>query len=331
MTDRFRVLVGDARELAGTVENVQTIVTSPPYWHLRDYRLDGQIGMEPTPDAFVEAMVLTFREARRALRKDGTMWLNLGDSYSGSRRGSTGKSSKLSTPERHDLVPNIESKSTLCGLPRKSLIGIPWRVALALQADGWILRSEVIWSKPSPVPGSMQDRPTSSHEHVFLFSRRATYFYDANAVRQPLRPNTLRLQAQGPARSATVPDPRAASYGLGRWGKKRAAKLDENGEPMGANLRDVWSFGGGRYKGDHYSTFPVELLRRCILASSRPNDVVLDPFVGTGTVLEAACVLGRRGVGIDLDPRTPARVAKRLRGLQVEISETSTPKADFAP
>lgn len=328
MTDRLRVLVGDARALAGSIENVQTVVTSPPYWQLRDYGVAGQIGMEARPADFIEAMVVTFREVRRGLRKDGTLWLNLGDTYSGSRRGSTGKTSGISTPDRHDRVPSIESKSTLCGLPRKNLIGIPWRVALALQDDGWILRSEVIWSKPAPMPGSMLDRPTSSHEHVFLFSKRAKYYYDADAVRQALKPNTLRLQAQAPERRATVPDPRAASHGLGRWGKKRGPKLSASGEVLGANLRDVWTFGGGRYTGDHYSTFPPELPRRCILASTRVDDLVFDPFVGSGTVLEEALRLGRKGVGIDLDPETLRRVEKRLSGMQLEIGRAARLKPD---
>lgn len=329
--DRLRVLVGDARAVAGTLEGVQAVVTSPPYWQLRDYGVEGQIGMEPTPDAFVEAMVATFREVRRALRKDGLLWLNLGDTYSGSRRGSTGRTSKITTPARQDRVPAIESKSTMCGLPRKSLLGIPWRVALALQADGWILRSDVIWSKPAPVPGAMVDRPTSSHEHIFLLSRSGRYYYDADAVRTPLRPNTLRLQAYGGQRTSSVTDPRAASFGLGRWAHGRAPKLDDAGEVLGANLRDVWTFGGGRYTGDHYATFPPELPRRCILASTRPGDLVLDPFVGSGTVLEQALALGRRGVGIDLDPEAPRRVEKRLAGVQLEIAPASRPRADWSP
>jgi DNA modification methylase len=329
--DRLRVLVGDARALAGGIENVQTVVTSPPYWHLRDYGVAGQIGMEPTIEAFVEAMVVTFREVRRALRKDGVCWVNLGDSYSGSRKGSTGKSSTLTNLNRYELarVPNVESKSTMCGLPRKNLLGIPWRVALALQADGWMLRSTVVWSKPCPVPGSMLDRPTSAHEYVFMLTRSGRYYYDADAVRTPLRPNTLRLQKYGGKRTARTKDPRAASFGMAERMPSRRPRLDVDGNALGANLRDVWTFGGGRYRGDHFATFPIELPRRCILASSRPGDLVLDPFVGSGTVLEAAIGLGRRGVGIDLDPEAPRRIENRIAGMQLESPGAARPTSDY--
>lgn len=329
--DRLRVLVGDARAVAGTLEGVQAVVTSPPYWHLRDYGVDGQIGMERTPELFVQAMVDVFREVRRALRRDGVVWLNLGDTYSGSRRGSTGRTSQITTPDRQDRVPAIESKSTLAGVRRKNLLGIPWRVALALQADGWLLRSDVIWSKPCPAPGAMVDRPTSSHEHVFLLARSSRYYYDADAVRTPLRPNTIRLQKYGGQRSARGSDPRMASFGMAERMPTRKPRLGPDGEPLGANLRDVWTFAGGRYTGDHYATFPPELPRRCILASTRPGDLVLDPFVGSGTVLEVALQLGRRGVGIDLDPEAPRRVRARVAGLQLEIADASRPTPDYEP
>lgn len=330
MNERLCVLVGDARRIAGTLDGVQAVVTSPPYWQLRDYGVAGQLGLERTPAQYVEALVETFREVRRALRKDGVLWLNLGDSYSGSRRGSTGVTSALTNPLRYEQarIPASTSKSTTSGLRRKNLVGIPWRVALALQADGWLLRSDVIWAKPCPVPGAMLDRPTSAHEHVFLLSKSSRYFYDADAVRTPLRPNTIRIQAQGPSRRSRRPDERMASHGLGERAAKRAPKLGADGEVLGANLRDVWSFAGGRYDGDHYATFPVELPRRCILASTRVDDLVLDPFVGSGTVLEAALALGRRAVGVDIDPKAPQRVAERLRDLQLEIVGSARPRDD---
>lgn len=249
----------DSRRLPLPDHCVQCVVTSPPYWGLRDYGVEGQIGLEPTPEAFVASMVAVFREVWRVLRDDGVLWLNLGDSYNAhpgqrkvtdlagekqrSNRGSPG------APSRH-----VES------LKPKDLIGIPWRVAFALQADGWYLRSDVIWAKPNPMPESVTDRPTKAHEYVFLLTKAERYFYDAEAVKQPLSPKTLTVNTM----------PRKGS-GIESTGEKLNLWMEQNGgryHPSAANLRTVWRIATQPYEGAHFATYPEELPRRCIKAGT---------------------------------------------------------------
>jgi DNA modification methylase len=298
--------LGDCLSVLRTMEagSVQCCVTSPPYYGLRDYGAQGQIGLEPTPDEYVTRMVGVFREVRRVLRDDGVLWLNLGDSYAGgggfafdapcnvkrreaiaSGQSKDGAFSVCSRQHERNKSGGIKPAGTL---KAKDLVGIPWRVAFALQADGWWLRSDCIWHKPNPMPESVRDRPTKSHEYVFLLAKSERYFWDAGGVREaasePLRP------AQPGYARAKPGDPYASQNG-GMWG-----------EIGSRNIRSVWTITPKPFKGAHFATMPIELAERCIKAGSREGDTVLDPFNGAGTTGIAALRLGRSYVGIELNP-----------------------------
>lgn len=265
-------------------ESVQCVVTSPPYWGLRDYGVPGQLGLERTPEEYVEKMVAVFREVRRVLRKDGTVWLNLGDSYAHSSSGSDVRNVGGFQGEQIRANPKMadayqtRKKDLPDGLKPKDLVGIPWRVAFALQADGWWLRSDIVWAKPNPMPESIRDRPTRAHEYIFLLTKSERYYYDQDAIREPLAdPEALaRIAAQG------------------------------------ANARTVWTIPTEPYPEAHFATFPTELARRCILAGTKEGDLVLDPFAGSGTTLLVADTLGRLSVGLELNPEYVALAEKRL-------------------
>jgi len=318
---------GDAlnrlKELPDTC--VQCCVTSPPYWGLRDYGVEGQMGLESTPKQYVEKMVNLFREVRRVMRDDGTLWLNLGDSYAGSGKarggGGDGSTSAKQVTNRGAYfdggvpvcVPNCKAKD---------LIGTPWMVAFALRDDGWYLRSDIIWAKPNPMPESVTDRPTRSHEYIFLFSKQPRYYYDHEAIKEK-----------------AVTEPHAAGYKNGHeyatgpmnrnghsqregdqsrvWGGKNEkssnrtydgfnARWDdkENNGDTGAtrNKRTVWMVNPVPYSDAHFATFPPDLIKPCILAGTKPGDTVLDPFGGSGTTGMVALELGRKAILIELNP-----------------------------
>lgn len=262
-----QVLQGDAAEVLATLpaDSVHCVVTSPPYWQLRDYGVEGQLGLEATPEEFVEKLVAIMREVRRVLRPDGIMWLNLGDSYAGGGCGARDPE-RWPKQSRNDHMP-VHAKKR-CGLAEKQLVGVPWRVALALQADGWWLRSEVIWHKPNAMPGALRDRPETSHEHVFLLTKRARYFYDSDAIRTPLAAKTM--TALGTTRAYDAGDAlgKVRSANLSRDVPVRSTNVDENGEPVGANVRTVWTIATVPSPSKHYAMFPPELARRCILAGT---------------------------------------------------------------
>jgi len=282
--------LGDCREVLRGMEaeSVQCVVTSPPYWGLRNYGVEGQLGLEPTPDLYVEHMVKVFREVRRVLRKDGTVWLNLGDSHAGGGNNN-GNTKAISEKQGSNRGNRYEPKPVPVGLKPKDLVGIPWRVAFALQADGWWLRSDIVWSKPNPMPESVQDRPTRSHEYVFLLSKSAKYYYDSAAIREPLRPSTAadsRLFKEGyetgrPERGY----PGSASNGSGllqpRRDKQRGhgrrhdgfndrwdAMTKDEQQANGANKRTVWEIATQPYPEAHFATFPEALVRPCVLAGT---------------------------------------------------------------
>ena len=257
------LLLGDAatvlRELPE--RSAQCVVTSPPYWGLRDYGIGEQLGLEATPDEYVAKMVTVFREVRRVLRDDGTLWLNLGDSYGDA----------------------------------KQLQGIPWRVAFALQADGWYLRQDIIWHKPNPMPESVTDRCTKAHEYVFLLSKRQRYFYDADSVREPIKAST---------------ESRNKYQWTGHLGRRvpgatRGERTEDHADfcnPAGAPARTGWAITTQPYPEAHFATLPVELPTRCIKAGSAMGDTVLDPFSGAGTTGVACVALGREYIGVELNP-----------------------------
>lgn len=247
-------------------------VTSPPYWGLRDYGVDGQIGMESTPDEFVSRLVDVFAAVRRVLTDDGTLWINLGDTYynlrtwkGGGQIGQAFHGRKMhGQPEVGECgAPN---RAQRMDIPQKSLVGIPWRVALALQADGWVLRSDIIWHKPNPMPESVRDRPTKSHEYLFMFSKSQRYHWDRDAVR----------------------------------------------EPSGSNARSVWSVPTQAYPGAHFAVMPERLAGRCIRAGSAIGDTVLDPFSGAGTTGVMARRLQRQYVGIELNDEFARMSRRRI-------------------
>jgi DNA modification methylase len=288
----------------------QTCVTSPPYYGLRDYGHAGQIGLEDTPDAYIARLVELFREVRRVLRDDGTLWLNLGDSYAGGGGYSPDSPSNQnggSLSARQDAGSGAKPKGlrTWPGIKPKDLLMIPAQVALALRADGWYLRKDIIWHKPNPMPESVRDRPTSAHEHVFLLTKRATYFYDAEAIKEEAAPET------------------AARYAYGFGGAKNEA-LKASDKPTavvgkrdfdgGRNARDVWTIATQPFSGAHFATMPPDLAERCIKAGSKPGDHVLDPFGGAGTTGLVADRLGRCATLCELNPEY-ARIARdRIMG-----------------
>jgi site-specific DNA-methyltransferase (cytosine-N4-specific) len=306
--------VGDARAvLAGMPgQSADCIVTSPPYWGKRDYGVAGQYGHEDSPPAYVATMRDVFREARRVLADDGTCWLNLGDSYSASGGGATGIHAYLGGHITTHRTP---------GMHAKNLLGLPWRVALALQDDGWILRNAVIWHKPNAMPESVRDRLSCRHELLFLFTKSPTYWFDLDPIREPHKTITHRGQS-GTRERGTSPPGRPGSrtrppkYGPGTPQITRAARYGDRrhrrGHPNGRNPGDVWPIPTRPYTGPHFAAYPIGLPLRCIAAGCKPGGMVLDPFTGSGTTGLAAIQLGRRFTGIDLSADFARLAAGRL-------------------
>lgn len=309
--------VGDALAVLRTLPeaSVQCCVTSPPYWRLRDYGVGGQVGLEETPEQYVEALVAVFAEVLRVLRNDGTLWLNIGDCYASHRGGDpySGLNSRWGkfSGGKQNLVrgafPAVGRR--VVGLTRKDLVGIPWRTAFALQAAGWILRQNVIWNKLNPKPENVDDRPARSHEDVFLLTKSEDCFYDEPGVRQPYAVATLKEYGKGYEGQPTkdyvdggAEDPSAV--------KRRVVEsMERRG---GANLKSVWTIATQPFKGAHFAVMPERLADLCIRAGSRTNDMVLDPFAGAGTTGVVAAKLGRRFVGIELNPEYAAIAQRRI-------------------
>jgi DNA modification methylase len=325
---------------------VQCVVTSPPYFGLRDYKVAGQIGLEKTPDEYVAKLVKVFMEVRRILKKDGTLWINLGDSYAGYAKGGN-----------QDRFKNNASKGLSVGIPKglkpKDLIGIPWMVAFALRADGWYLRTDIIWSKPNPMPESVTDRPTKSHEYLFLLAKKRNYFYNADAIKEQIKdssifrlsqdidnqagslriedktnvsmkavggnpvkhppsvggwtnnPNYKNQDPRYPKRTKYFEDVRNDYGGVGTSFPGHSGYAKADGSPIrGAlvNKRTVWSIPSQGFKEAHFATFPEKLVEPCIKAGSREGDIVLDPFMGSGTTAVVARRFKRPWLGIELNP-----------------------------
>jgi DNA modification methylase len=289
------LLQGDALEQLQTLESksVQCCVTSPPYWGLRDYGATSQLGLEPTPEAYIVNMVAVFREVSRVLRDDGTLWLNLGDSYASGEvgrhdsRGNTPFGAKMDGPRQYNRVKT--------GLKPKDLVGIPWRLAFALQADGWYLRSDIIWHKPNPMPESVTDRPTKAHEYIFLLAKQERYFYDADAIREAVAPGN-----EGATNGFY--GNRAQSMGRKPSGNEALPIFQQPIRSELRNKRSVWTIPTQPYAEAHFATFPEELPKLCILASTKLGDTVLDPFAGSGTTGQVAIELGRKVILIELNP-----------------------------
>lgn len=355
------ILLGDCRETLTTIaaDSVQACITSPPYYGLRDYgtgewnggdpecdhvshqirigdgmvalgekyrggghkaaatkdvcfrslcekcgaiRTDSQIGLEETPEKYVDSIVQVFREVRRVLKPDGTAWINLGDSYAGSGRGAAGNLGKKNN-ERH--MEHKHKPTVGNGLKPKDLIGIPWMVAFALRADGWYLRQDIIWNKPNPMPESVKDRCTKAHEYIFLLSKKERYYFNAEAIQEP---------------AIYAGDDRGS-----RTDKRRGTECNSMSGATGdtRNKRSVWTVTTKPYAEAHFATYPPDLIEPCVLASTRPNDIVLDPFSGSGTTGMVAYRHGREYIGCELNPEYIGLSDKRTTNVQVDMLTAS--------
>lgn len=302
-------------------QSVHTCVTSPPYFGLRDYGVAGQIGLEDTPDAFVSRLVEVFREVRRVLRDDGTLWLNLGDSYAGAGPSGASYQSKSTIARQvKQTEGNFRISKTLAqrgltyaekkpvpppGLKSKDLIGIPWRVAFALQADGWYLRQDIIWHKPNPMPESVRDRCTKAHEYVFLLSKGPRYYFDAEAIKEP----AVTFGRQAPAVSS---GPKHAAIDRSLIGAPRNGYSYDRET---RNRRSVWTVATKPFKGAHFATFPPDLIEPCVLAGCPVGGTVLDPFGGSGTTAGVAIKHGRKAILCELNPEYAAMIPARVRAI----------------
>jgi len=304
------ILTGDALEMLKTIESgtANTCVTSPPYYGLRDYGVDGQIGLEETPEQYISKLVEVFREVRRVLRDDGTLWVNIGDSYTGGGAG------RNDGDHRADGRPGgmsfkaegVTHNRGLCGLKPKDLIGIPWMLAFALRSDGWYLRQDIIWAKPNPMPESVKDRCTKSHEYIFLLSKSKQYYYDAEAIKEPVCESSL-VRAEY-AWNTDRPGAKCGPNGI---------HTDKMGtrfvNPDGRNKRSVWTVCVNGFKKAHFATFPQALIEPCILAGAPFDGLVLDPFTGSGTTGVTALQNGRNFMGIELNPKYVRMAEKRIK------------------
>ena len=305
------------RDLIAQGVKVQMCVTSPPYFGLRDYGHPGQIGLEATPAEFVAAMVEVFGLVRELLADDGVLWLNLGDSYAA---GGMGAGSGKQLTNRGTAAGGHMNKPRKApeGLKPKDLVGIPWRVAFALQADGWYLRQDIIWHKPNPMPESVTDRCTKAHEYMFLLSKSERYYFDGRAIAQPIadsskerlaQPNLPNQQGSDRVPGKTNGNMKAVGprFGGNKYGDddREESRTKSGNEYTGgdglANRRSVWTVPTVPYSGAHFATFPPALIEPCILAGSRAGDVVLDPFFGSGTTGQVAQHLGRQWIGCELN------------------------------
>jgi DNA modification methylase len=309
-----KIQFGDCRETmrkwASEGVKAQTCVTSPPYYGLRDYGHDGQIGLEETPEQYIEAMVEVFRCVWDVLEDDGTLWLNIGDSYYNYRPGKGQALVKQTVANSNQDLPQTCARrgNKLDGLKEKDLIGIPWMLAFALRADGWYLRQDIIWHKPNPMPESMQDRCTKSHEYIFLLTKSSKYYYDHDAIKEPLKgePQLRDKNAEG----------YQANYAHGDRFSKGERVFGADGM---ANKRSVWSVPVKPYSGAHFAVFPTDLIEPCILAGAPIGSIVLDPFMGSGTTAQVAQDLGRKYLGCELNQDYEPLQKKRLAQYSLDL------------
>ncbi len=334
------ILFGDCRDtmrqLAADGVKAQMCVTSPPYFGLRDYGHEGQIGLEQTPEQYIAAMVEVFRCVRDVLADDGTLWLNIGDSYAGAgysnHKGTGGTQREDGGKQRH---------LSGTGYKNKDLIGIPWMLAFALRADGWYLRQDIIWHKPNPMPESVRDRCTKAHEYVFLLSKSERYFIDPAGMKEPAVKgaagsefHTGKTGEHQLGRASTKPRSKADSFkrdgskreqtipGQG-YGTHRPDREESSYSLEVRNRRSVWTVATRPYKGAHFATFPPALIEPCILAGSRPGDIVLDPFMGSGTTAAVALQHGRQYLGCELNPEYGPLQQERINAATDAISAST--------
>jgi DNA modification methylase len=335
----YSILVGDALAVLRTLpsDHVQCVVTSPPYWGLRDYGVEGQSGNEPTPEVYIDNLVQVFREVRRLLRKDGTCWLNLGDSYAGYHGNKNHVIPTSSTNGWTNGYDENKRASAIHGtVKQKDLIGMPWRVALALQADGWYLRQDIIWAKSNPMPESVTDRCTKSHEYLFLLTKSSRYLYNSGAIKEPAVANHAagntshrgvdayeggdeKHRTKGGLLAFAARNGKNSFQGQGHDRSYTKGPANRQGRDMAVigigltrNKRSVWTIATQPFKGAHFATFPEKLVEPCILAGTLSGDLVLDPFCGSGTVGVVAQHYGRNFLGIELNPVYAGLAANRI-------------------
>jgi len=329
--DDATLYLGDAAEQLAALPpaSAQCLVTSPPFWNLRDYGVEGQIGVEATPEEWVERLVAVMREAKRVLAPDGVCWIEVGDTYATKPNNNAYHGKGVDTSglagggDYQAAARALGETGPPPGCKAKDLVGAPWLLAFALRADGWYLRSDTIWARPNPMPESVTDRPTKAHSYVFLLTKSARYYYDADAISEPVLPDSIARADRGsryddPLVRASVP------YAAPRPRvKKRTVRegVDTNGGGQGsgsmtwgdrANARSVWTIPTESTAFDHYAVMPMRLATKCILAGSRPGDAILDPFMGSGTTALSARRCGRRSIGIELNEASLAIAADRL-------------------
>ncbi|TDD65505.1 site-specific DNA-methyltransferase [Actinomadura darangshiensis] len=323
--DGVRLLTGDAYQVLATLPDdcVDCVVTSPPYWGTRDYGVPGQYGREAALTDYLAHLRAVFVQVRRVLKPSGTVWLNLGDSYSTQPSGPPGRSSQLG-----HVVSEQATAARSAPVPHKNLLGIPWRLALALQDDGWILRSDIIWHKPNGMPESVRDRPARKHEYLFLLTKSPRYYFDLDAIRTPYtgpRAPSRRARPHGGKRpnsiTTTWPNRKHTHPGAIARGHVPQTINQRGGRhntihPKGANPGTVWSIATRPTRHHHYAAFPIDLPLRAIAAGCPPGGVVLDPFSGAGTTILAAHNLGREAIGIDIQPAYHDLARERLQAMQ---------------
>lgn len=331
----MQIISGDALESLRKLpdESVNCCVTSPPYYNLRDYGVDGQIGLEETPEEYIQKLVETFREVRRVLTKDGTLWVNIADSYAGSGKGrtkdGTAKKETFSKIQRGNegSIGGVLTKTKSDYCKPKDLIGIPWMLAFALREDGWYLRSDIIWAKPNPMPESVKDRCTKSHEYIFFLTKSPKYHFDDEAIKEDSvsldkRPSALQRAREKGYSTKDRENPKAYLKKAPRYGGK---KYTENPDQFyrtksghaydyrpKRKKRDVWTVSTQPFKGAHFATFPPKLIEPCILAGCPENGIVLDPFAGSGTTGVVAIQNGRDFIGIELNPAYSQMIEQRI-------------------
>ena len=325
------IINGDALEVLRTLpdECIDCCITSPPYYGLRDYGTVGQIGLEETVEEYIQKLVTVFHEVRRVLKRDGTLWLNMGDSYAGSGKGAAAypdNAKKYKQGTNKGMIGAIKTAAIKpIGYKRKDLMGIPWELAFALRADGWYLRQDIIWYKPNCMPESVKDRCTKSHEYIFLLSKSDKYYFDNEAIKEPavgfnnippagsvgtIRPNSRRRKGNAKTfRGGVYTDNKAFNNSQGQ---ERDSHGNMENVTGWRNKRDVWQISTRGYKGAHFATFPEELARNCLLAGCRKGGVVLDPFAGSGTVAAVAVKCGRNYIAIEINEKYVEIARKRI-------------------
>lgn len=325
-------------------QSIQCCVTSPPYWNMRDYKVSGQIGLEKSPAEFVAALVAVFSEVRRVLKDDGTLWVVIGDCYAGGGCSGGGSYAKdnLYGADKNTAAWFRKDRSK-AGLPAKNLVGVPWRLAFSIQDDGWILRQDIIWAKPNPMPESVTDRCTRAHEYIFMFTKSPHYYYNSNAIRNPPSAALIRQVEEGYNGHATkefetngVQNASAVKVRIIENARKRIDKqrghsrrhagfngrwdamTNAEQRSLGSNKRSVWTIPPANYKEAHFATFPADLIEPMILAASRPGDIVLDPFGGSGTTAMVAIQNGRDAILCELNPEY-CELARKRCCIQVKL------------